>query len=302
MRFWRRIADSLGRALVRLGAILRTGSREGGEQLLSVVDEAAGQDAFEDETQELIHSVFEFGETVVREVMVPRPDMVTVHAAASVDEAVTVLLDRRVSRVPVVGEDVDEVLGVLHLRDTVRVTGKSALELARPATFVPESQRAGDLLRQMQQERFHLALVVDEYGGIAGLVTLEDLIEELVGDISDEHDRGAPDVVKLGGGRYRFAARYNIQDLGEVFGLELEDDEVDSVGGLLTKGLGRLPVAGATVSVSGLRLTAERVEGRRLRTVIAERDEALIAAEEAFPPGGAARAARESGRETRESA
>jgi len=284
MTGWRRLTEPFGRALVRVGAILRTGSRRGGEQLLSVVDDAAEQERFDEPTQELVHSVFEFGETVVREVMVPRPDMVTVEAAATAEAALDVLLDRGVSRVPVIGDDVDEVLGVLHLKDLVRAGGRTALEVARPAAFVPESQKADDLLRRMQRERFHLALVVDEYGGIAGLVTLEDLIEELVGDISDEHDREAPDLVELGEGRYRFAARYNIADLGEVFGIELEDDEVDSVGGLLTKGLGRLPVAGAGVSVSGLRLTAERVEGRRLRTVVVERDPALIAAEAAFPP------------------
>ena len=284
MGFWRRISELFGRALVRLGATLRMGSRESGDQLLSVVDDAAEQEAFDDDTQELVHSVFEFGETVVREIMVPRPDMVTVNAGSPVPAALDVLLDRGVSRAPVIGEDVDEVLGVLHLKDAVRAKGRTALEVARPAAFVPESQKADDLLREMQRERFHLALIVDEYGGIAGLVTLEDLIEELVGDISDEHDRDAPDVVDLGDGRYRFAARYNIEDLGEVFGLELDDDEVDSVGGLLTKALGRLPVAGATASVSGLTLTAERVEGRRLRTVLVERDAALVAAEAAFPP------------------
>jgi len=283
MGFWRRLLEPFGRVLVRVGATLRTGSRASGEQLLSVVDDAAEQEGLDDDTQELVHSVFEFGETVVREIMIPRPDMVTVDADASIDDALAVLLDRGVSRVPVVGEDVDEVLGVLHLKDVVRATGR-ALEHARPAAFVPESQNADELLRQMQRDRFHLALVVDEYGGIAGLVTLEDLIEELVGDISDEHDREAPEMVALGEGRYRFAARYNIEDLGEVFGIELDDDEVDSVGGLLTKGLGRLPVVGASVEVSGLRLTAERVEGRRLRTVLVEPAAALVAAEAAFPP------------------
>ncbi len=301
MSFWRRITEPFGRVLVRIGATLRTGSRESGEQLLSVVDDAADQEGFDDDTQELVHSAFEFGETVVREVMVPRPDMVTVNADTPVEEALDVLLDRGVSRVPVIGEDADEVLGVLHLKDVVRAEGRTALELARPAAFVPESQKADDLLRQMQRERFHLALIVDEYGGIAGLVTLEDLIEELVGEISDEHDREAPELVDLGDGRYRFAARYNIEDLGEVFGIELDDDEVDSVGGLLTKGLGRLPAVGASVEVSGLRLTAERVEGRRLRTVIVERDDALLAAEAAFPPGAPTGAAAKTRNETKES-
>src|SRR5690606_38394956 len=138
--------------------------------LVSVVDEAAEQEVLEDETQELIHSVFEFGETVVREVMVPRPDMVTIGAEADVEAAIDRFIASGVSRMPVVGEDADDVVGVLHLRDILRAGDRTALELARPPAFVPESQKADELLRRMQRERFHLALVVDEYGGIAGLV------------------------------------------------------------------------------------------------------------------------------------
>ncbi len=304
MSFLGRLADVLGRGLVRAGATLMSGSRESGEQLLSVVDDATEQEAFDDETQELVHQVFEFGETLVREVMVPRPDMLTVSAGTPVAEAVAVLLDRGVSRVPVTGEDIYDVVGVLHLKDVVRADQAATVQaLMREAVFIPEFVRADDLLKRMQRERFHLALVVDEYGGIAGLVTLEDLIEELVGEIADEHDREAPELVELGEGRYRFSARYNIEDLGEVFGIELDDDEVDSVGGLLTKALGRLPVAGASAETNGLRLTAERVEGRRLRTVIVERDAALAAVEDAFPPvepGG--RAASKARAETKETA
>ena len=295
-RGWHRVTDPVGRLLLRLGATLRMGSRDRGEQLVSVVDEAAEQESFEDETQELLHSVFEFGETVVREVMVPRPDMVTVAGDVDVEAAVDRFLETGVSRIPVIGEDADDILGVLHLRDLVRTNGRTLLELVRPAAFVPESQKADDLLRQMQRERFHLALVVDEYGGIAGLVTMEDLIEELVGEISDEHDRDAPELVELADGRVRVAARYNLHDLGEHFGLELEDSEVTSVGGLLAKSLGRLPLPGAQASVSGLILTAERVEGRRLRTVLVERDAALIAAEDAFPPEQPRRRDREAAR------
>jgi len=157
-------------------------------------------------------------------------------------------------------------------------------DIARPAVFVPESKKADDTLRQMQRDRAHLAMVVDEYGGIAGLVTLEDLIEELVGDISDEYDRDTPDVVQLGEGLFRVSARLPTDELGDLFGIELDDDDVDSVGGLLAKTLGRLPVPGSTASVSGLVLTAERTEGRRKRlsTVVVERDAALIDAEQAF--------------------
>ena len=267
------------------------------EQLLSMVDEATEHDVLEEDDRELIHSIFEFNDTVVREVMVPRTDMITIDFDASLEAAMGLLLGKGISRVPVIGEDIDEVRGVLYLKDVARLahertidavsldgTALTAAELARPALFVPESQKADSLLRQMQLESNHLAMVVDEYGGIAGLVTLEDLIEELVGDISDEYDREVAEVEELGEGSYRVSARLAIDELGDLFGLELDDDEVDSVGGLLAKTLGRLPVTGSRAEVSGLVLTAERTEGRRKRvsTVLVERDEALIDAQAAF--------------------
>jgi CBS domain containing-hemolysin-like protein len=275
----------IGHGFVRLGTWLLAGDRESGEQLLSIVDEAAELDEIEEEDRELIRSVFEFGETVVRELMVPRTDMATVEASATIAGAVEEFLRRGVSRMPVTGEDIDEVVGVIHLRDTVGAAVDAPVtSRARRAIFVPESQKADDLLRQMQRERFHLAMVVDEYGGIAGLVTMEDLIEELVGEISDESDIDATEVEDLGDGRYRVPARFNIEDLGEIFGIELADADVDSAGGLLMKALGELPHPGASVVVGGLRLTADRIERRRVMTVFAERDEALAAAEDAFPP------------------
>ncbi|MDO7882189.1 hemolysin family protein [Salinibacterium soli] len=270
----------------------RTATFSSEEQLLSMVDEATELDVLEEDDRELIHSIFEFNDTVVREVMVPRTDMVTIHGDSTVDAAMGLFLARGVSRIPVIGEDIDEVLGVLYLKDVTRVVFEqspdsaslTAGSLARPAVFVPESQKADSLLRQLQLESTHLAMVVDEYGGIAGLVTLEDLIEELVGDISDEYDREIAEVDDLGDGRYRVAARLPIDELGDVFGIELDDDEVDSVGGLLTKTLGRLPVRGDSVDHSGLVLTAERTEGRRKRvtTVLVERQQPLIDAQTAF--------------------
>ncbi|QEE61398.1 HlyC/CorC family transporter [Salinibacterium sp. dk2585] len=255
------------------------------QQLLSMVDEATELEVLEEQDRELIHSIFEFNQTVVREVMVPRTDMVTIDGTASIGEALALFFGKGVSRIPVTGEDIDEVLGVLYLRDVARLTheqprGHESLtvaEVARPALFVPESKNVDDLLRQMQLESNHLAMVVDEYGGIAGLVSLEDLIEELVGDISDEYDRTLRDVKDLGEGRYRVSARLAVDELGELFGFDLDDDDVDSVGGLLTKGLGRIPESGDTASVSGLLLTADRTEGRRRRlaTVIVERDQSL---------------------------
>jgi len=284
-------------ALVALGNRVtpgrpRTATFASEEQLLSMVDEATELDVLEEVDRELIHSIFEFSDTVVREVMVPRTDMVTIDGGATMVEAMGLFLGRGVSRVPVIGEDIDEVLGILYLRDVARIAYEQTLDadtltteqLARAALFVPESKKADALLRQMQLESNHLAMVVDEYGGIAGLVTLEDLIEELVGDIADEYDREVPEIEDLGNGKYRVSARLSIDELGDIFGIELEDDEVDSVGGLLTKVLGRLPVVGSLAEYSGLLLEAERTEGRRkhLSTVLVERDQALIDVQSAF--------------------
>ena len=283
VRSVRLIIGPIADLLVRLGDRVtpgrpRTATFSSEEQLLSMVDEATELDVLEEDDRELIHSIFEFGETVVREVMVPRTDMVTVEGDLPIRDAIDVFHRRGVSRIPVIGEDVDDVLGVLYLRDAVRVltsdgASVTAAETARPALFVPESQKADDLLRRLQREANHLAMVVDEYGGIAGLVTMEDVIEELVGDIADEYDRETPDVVHLGDGRVRVASRLPIDELGDLFDLDLDDDDVDSVGGLLTKTLGRLPEPGSSVEVAGLQLTAERTEGRRRRlsTVIVER-------------------------------
>jgi CBS domain containing-hemolysin-like protein len=260
-----------------------------------MVDEATELDVLEEGDRELIHSIFEFNDTVVREVMVPRTDMVTIDAAAHLQHAMAVFLKEGYSRIPVVERDADDVTGVLYLRDLARLgferpldaEGLTVGELVRPALFVPESMKADALLRQMQLESNHLAMVVDEYGGIAGLVTLEDVIEELVGDISDEYDREAAQVEDLGGGRFRVNARLPIDELGELFGLDIEDDDVDSAGGLLAKELGRLAQSGERVTVSGLVLEAERTEGRRKRisTILVERDQALIDVQSAFEAG-----------------
>lgn len=286
-------------ALVAIGNRVTPGRPKGAtfsseEQLLSMVDEATELDVLEEYDRELIHSIFEFNETVVREVMIPRTDMVTIDGDEHLGTAMGLFLSRGISRIPVLGADIDEVLGVIYLRDVARLsyegsTSSAALtaaDLARPALFVPESKKADDTLRQMQVESNHLAMVVDEYGGIAGLVTLEDLIEELVGDISDEYDREVADFEEIEPGRYRVSARMPVDELGDLFGIELDDDDVDSVGGLLTKTLGRLPVAGSVATTSGLLLTAERTEGRRKRvsTVLVQRDQALLDAQSALRP------------------
>ncbi|MFB9310026.1 CBS domain containing-hemolysin-like protein [Agromyces hippuratus] len=297
VHFLRVLLGPLAGALVSLGnrvtpGRIRFAGVSSEEQLLSMVDEATELDVLEEGDRELIHSIFEFNDTVVREVMVPRTDMVTIEAAAHLPHAMAVFLKEGYSRIPVVERDADDVTGVLYLRDLARLgferpldaEGLTVGELVRPALFVPESMKADALLRQMQLESNHLAMVVDEYGGIAGLVTLEDVIEELVGDIADEYDREAAQVEDLGGGRFRVNARLPIDELGELFGLDIEDDDVDSAGGLLAKELGRLAQPGERVTVSGLVLEAERTEGRRKRisTILVERDQALIDVQRAF--------------------
>jgi CBS domain containing-hemolysin-like protein len=297
IRTIRVILGPVANALVAIGNRVTPGRPKNAtfsseEQLLSMVDEATELEVLDKDDQELIHSVFEFNDTVVREVMVPRTDMITIDAVDGLDAAMGLFLSRGVSRMPVLGEDVDEVVGILYLRDVARLefeqssgrAAETAGSLARKALFVPESKKADDTLRLMQAESNHLAMVVDEYGGIAGLVTLEDLIEELVGNISDEYDREVPDFEDLGEGRFRVAARMPVDELGDLFGIELDDDDVDSVGGLLTKAVGRLPLAGSRGEISGLILTAERTEGRRKRisTVLVERDQHLIDAQAAF--------------------
>ncbi len=287
VHFCRVLLGPIAGALVAIGDRVtpgrpRTVSFSSEEQLLSMVDEATAQDVLEEDDRELIHSIFEFNETVVREVMIPRTDMVVIDSTEGISAAMEMFLSKGVSRIPVIGDDIDEVLGVLYLRDVARLTFEKPLDaddmtvlsVARPALFVPESKKVDELLRQMQLESNHLAMVVDEYGGIAGLVSLEDIIEELVGDISDEYDREVVVVADLGDGRFRVSARLPIDELGELFGMELDDDDVDSVGGLLTKALGRLATTGAVAHTAGLVLTAERTEGRgrKLRTVIVERD------------------------------
>jgi CBS domain containing-hemolysin-like protein len=257
-----------------------------------MVDEATELDVLEEDDRELIHSIFEFNETVVREVMIPRTDMVTVDASVTVQQAMSLFLRTGVSRVPVTDGEVDEVVGILYLKDVVRLVHEgdekansvTVRSLAREALFVPESKKADSLLQQMQLESNHLAMVVDEYGGIAGLVTLEDLLEELVGEISDEYDADSRDVEELDDGKYRVNARLAVDELGELFDLELDDDEVDSVGGLLTKLLGRLPVTGSRVETDGLVLTAERTEGRRkgVSTILVERSDALRDVQQSF--------------------
>lgn len=242
--------------------------------------------------QELHESVEEFGETMAREIMVPRIDMATVTSDLKLTAAISAFLDGGYSRLPVTNKSVDDILGILYLKDVVRLIHENparaeklaAKDVARTAIFVPDSIAVDDLLRQLKLAATHIAIVVDEYGGVAGLATLEDVIEELVGEISDEYDRDLPDLSDLGDGSWRVNARFSLIDLGETFGLELEDEDVDSVGGIVAKELGRLPKRDDSVEFAGLRFTAERIEGRRKRlvTVIVEPIQEVAEAQDAF--------------------
>lgn len=256
--------------LIVLGRIVTPGRPAGGplaseEQLRSLVDEAAQQAVLEAEDRELLHSVFEFGDTIVREVMVARTDMVTAEFDWTLREALAAFLEHGISRMPVVGKDADDVVGVVYLRDVVQVQhdtprkmGSIRVEkVAKPAVFVPETKKADDTLRYLQAERNHMALVVDEYGGIAGLVTLEDLIEELVGEITDEYDTEASEFAALGPDHYRVATRFPLDDLADLFDIDIDEDDVDTVGGLMTKYLGRFPEGGSQAQAHQLVLVAE---------------------------------------------
>lgn len=246
------------------------------------------QDEFE---QELIESVDDFTETIAREVMVPRIDMATVASSASLSKAMTLFLRTGYSRLPVTGKSIDDIIGVLYVKDVSRISFENPERLTEPVTktmrkaiFIPESKPVDDLLQEMQQSSTHIAVIIDEYGGVAGLVTMEDVIEELVGEISDEYDRDLSDVEKLDEGKYLVNARFSLVELGELFELELEDEDVDSVGGLVAKELGRLATNGEVVTVSGLRFTVNRVEPRRKRlvSVLVERTSELANAESVF--------------------
>ena len=281
----------LGRALGPLATLLilvgnamtpGRGFREGPfttqVELRELVDLAEQRGVVEHDERELLHSVFTFGDRIAREVMVPRTEMVWIEAGKTARQALALALRSGFSRVPVIGESVDDVLGVAYLKDLVRRTqGHSGQvpvsDVMRPAEFIPESKPVDDLLGQMQVQRTHIAIVVDEYGGTAGLVTIEDILEEIVGEITDEYDVERPPVEHLPDSSVRVSARLPVEDLGELFGLDLVGDDVETVSGLLAQELGRVPIPGASATVSGLELTAEGTTGRRnhIDTVLVRR-------------------------------
>ncbi len=249
------------------------------EELLAIAGEAVQNAVIEESELDLIESVIDFGDTVAREIMVPRTDMVMIASDRTVTDFVELAIDKGLSRIPVFGENADDVTGIVYLKDAMRTERegggtRSVTVLLRPANFVPETKHVSELLAEMQSRKNHISIVVDEYGGTAGLVTLEDLLEELVGEIEDEFDTDAPAMVHLADGDVVVNATLNVDDLSEDLDLELPEGNWDSIGGLVLGLLGRVPVPGDSVVADGARLVVERVDGRRIsqvRIVLPER-------------------------------
>jgi CBS domain containing-hemolysin-like protein len=285
--FLTRLFGPLPRLLILLGNAvtpgrgLPSGPFANESELRDLVDLAEERQVIEEGERDMIHSVFELGDTLVREVMVPRPDIVFIERGKTVRQALSLALRSGFSRIPVIGESADDVLGVSYLKDVVRKAydgreDAKVEECMRNATFVPDSKPVDELLREMQAEQTHMAVVIDEYGGTAGIVTIEDIIEEIVGEIADEYDREVPAVEQVSDDTIRVTARLPIDELNEMYDVSLPTEDVDTVGGLLASALGRVPIPGATVTLEGLTFTAESGKGRRHRigTVLVKREPA----------------------------
>jgi CBS domain containing-hemolysin-like protein len=271
----------VGRGLTTVATVMVPGGASPQEEwvseqeLLAVAAAAVAGDVIEQGERDLIASIIDFGDTVVREVMVPRPDMVTVPASLRVPDAMEVAILHGYSRLPATDGDIDDVVGLVYAKDLMRAErdgdgGGEVAGVLRAAHFVPETKRIAELLREMQAEQFHMAIAVDEYGGTAGLVTLEDIIEELVGEIVDEYDREEPMVEPVAGGRVRVNARIAIDELNDVLGSELAGGDWDTAAGLLFHLLGRVPQTGDWAASDGWILTADRVQGRRISRIVVQ--------------------------------
>ena len=244
-------------------------------ELRELVDIAEAEDLIEDDERQMIHSVFELGDTFAREVMVPRTEMIFIERHKTLRQALSLGLRSGFSRIPVIGENSDDVIGIVYLKDVVRRVfdrrdaeqTETVESLMRPAFMVPDSKQADELLKDMQAARTHMAIVVDEYGGTAGIVTIEDVLEEIVGEIDDEYDTAAPEVSRLDDDSVRVSARMHVDDFADLIDIDVEseDEGVDTILGLMGKRLGRVPIPGATIEVDGWRLTAEQGMGRRNR-------------------------------------
>ncbi|HET6815697.1 MAG TPA: hemolysin family protein [Mycobacteriales bacterium] len=288
-----KVLGPLPRLLILLGNALTPGRgfREGPftseAELRELVDIAEQRKVIESGEREMIHSVFELGDTLVREVMVPRTDMVWIERGKTVRQGLSLALRSGFSRIPVIGENEDDVVGVAYLKDLAKRVyededrSEKVDEVMRPPYFVPESKPVDELLRDMQTSQVHVAVVIDEYGGTAGLVTIEDILEEIVGEIADEYDREVPRTEELEDGSVRVNVRLPVDDVEEMFDIRFELDDVETVGGLLATALGRVPIPGATASLNGLTFVAEGAKGRRNRigTVLIRRTDHQAAEE-----------------------
>ena len=288
--FLGRVLEIPTRFLIGLANVLLPGKglKEGPfvseEEIRSMAEVGHEEGSIEEGEKELIHSIFEFGDTIAREVMVPRPDIVAIEDDKTLRDAQGLVLNRGYSRIPVFHESLDDIKGVVFAKDVLKALhqGRQDMPLAdvmRPAHFVPESKKVADLLREMQKEKFHQAMVYDEHGSVTGIVSLEDLLEELVGEITDEYDREEPEVMDLGDGTYRVSGKASIDDVNELLGTELPDEEWDTVAGLLLDLLGRMPENGEEVRFGGVNLKADKVQGRRIGSVLITREPEDVGAE-----------------------
>lgn len=279
------LPNSIVSALRKAGFKLRAGQFSNEEELRDALDNASQHGIVEESEREMIQSVFDLGDTLVRELMVPRTDMVWIEGNKSLRQGLSLALRSGFTRIPVIDENLDNIIGIAYVKDLARRTHEhresELTEMVsahiREATFVPESKTAAELLKEMQRDQIHMAVVVDEYGGTAGLITIEDILEEIVGEIADEYDDDDDlEIEWLNESSARLSARLNIEDFADSFKIEIAEadrEDVDSIGGLLAKNLGRVPIPGSTISVAGVKLTAERPVGRRHRiaTILAER-------------------------------
>jgi CBS domain containing-hemolysin-like protein len=272
------VLGPLTRLLIGIGNVvtpgkgLKSGPFVSEDEIKAMVDEAERDDVIEEEEREMIHSIFEFGDTILREVMVPRPDMVAVPVTTSLQEVLELILRTGYSRIPVYQGDIDDVVGLAYAKDVLRrlhdgQADKPLADILRAAPYMPESMKAAECLREMRRRKSHMVIVIDEYGGTAGVVTIEDLLEEIVGEITDEYDLEEPNVEPLPDGDYRVNARLGIDEVNELLDVELPATEWDSIGGLLFNVVGGVPREGQEVEFQGLRLRAERVQGRRIGRV-----------------------------------
>lgn len=269
------ILIAIGNAITP-GKGFKTGPFANEAELRDLVDQAHERGLVEESEHEMIHSVFELGDTLVRELMVPRTEMVWIEGEKNLRQGLSLALRSGFTRIPVIGESIDDVIGIAYVKDLARRTheyresesSELVSEHLRPATFIPETKTAAELLKEMQRDQIHLAIVVDEYGGTAGLITIEDILEEIVGEIADEYDDDGEELEWLDEKRARVASRMHIEDLADQLSFEFEEEEkegVDTIGGFMAKSLGRVPIPGSVITIHGWKVTAERPIGRRHR-------------------------------------